>query len=147
MSHEGIRFVSPEEAARSEGTMRELPAAAIQPASVRVDKTGGTGVAIDWKDGHQSHWSFAWLRDACPCATCVESRAATGRKPGEPKPQPKAALPMFKPAMRPTAVEPVGRYALRFDWNDGHTSGIYSWHYLRSMCDCEACRPLREAAL
>lgn len=143
MSHEGIRFVSPEEAARKEGTVRELPAAAIQPVSVRVDKTGGTGVAIDWKDGHKSHWTFAWLRDACPCATCVESREATGRRPGQAVPQPPAAFPMFKPAVRPKEVAPVGRYALRFDWNDGHTSGIYSWHFLRSVCDCAECRALQ----
>ncbi len=140
MSHEGIRFVT-EDAARKAIAQneRELSHDAIHPNHVRVDKTGGTGVEIDWKDGHTSRWTFPWLRDACPCATCVEEREATGRAPGQPKPQPKTTLPMFKAPVRPNKVQPVGRYAISFDWNDGHTSGIYSWHYLRSICQCEAC--------
>ncbi|MEO6829531.1 MAG: DUF971 domain-containing protein [Acidobacteriaceae bacterium] len=139
MSHEGISFVSGD-AARKAAAVEELPHAAIQPEHVRVNQTDGTGVEIDWKDGHTSHWTFPWLRDACPCATCVEQRQASGREPGQPKPAPKTALPMFKPALRPKKAQPVGRYAIRFDWNDGHTSGIYSWHYLRSMCQCDACK-------
>jgi DUF971 family protein len=34
----------------------------------------------------------------------------------------------------------VGRYALSFHWNDGHQSGIYSWEYLRRVCQCEECK-------
>ena len=44
-------------------------------------------------------------------------------------------LPMFEALPRPVEVEPVGKYALRFKWNDGHESGIYSWDYLRNVCD------------
>ena len=139
MSHEGIRFIS-EEAARKAAAAQELTQNAIQPEHVRVNQTEGTGVEIDWKDGHKSRWTFQWLRDACPCATCVEEREASGREAGERKPEPKTALPMFKAAVRPRKVQPVGRYAISFDWNDGHTSGIYSWHYLRSMCRCESCQ-------
>ena len=73
MSHEGIRFVSADEAARSEKTNVKLHPETVTPAKVRVKQTEGTGVEIDWKDGHHSTWSFAWLRDACPCATCHES--------------------------------------------------------------------------
>ena len=29
-----------------------------------------------------------------------------------------------------TAVEPVGRYAVRIVFDDGHDTGIYSWSYL-----------------
>ncbi len=140
MSHEGIRFVSEEDArAVNAQQRRELSHDAIHPLHVRVNKTEGTGIEIIWKDGHTSDWAFPWLRDACPCAMCVEEREATGRKPGQPKPQPKAALPMFKEPVRPKNVRPVGRYAVSFEWNDGHTSGIFSWHYLRSMCQCKLC--------
>ena len=71
MSHEGIRFISEQEAAKlaRETAERDLPREAIEPARVRVQKTTGTGMEIDWKDGHQSSWTFSWLRDACPCAT------------------------------------------------------------------------------
>jgi DUF971 family protein len=34
----------------------------------------------------------------------------------------------------------VGRYALQFNWADGHSSGIYSWEYLRRMCQCAECK-------
>lgn len=139
MSHEGISFVS-EETARKADAAAELAPAAIQPEHVRVQKTEGTGVEIDWKDGHKSRWTFAWLRDACPCATCVQEREVTGREPGQPVPQLKTALPMFKAPVRPQQVRTVGRYAISFDWNDGHTSGIYAFHYLRSVCQCEACK-------
>ena len=30
-------------------------------------------------------------------------------------------------------VEPTGRYALRFVFDDGHDSGIYSWDYLMDL--------------
>ncbi len=32
-----------------------------------------------------------------------------------------------------TAVEPVGRYAVRLTFDDGHDTGIYSWEYLREL--------------
>jgi DUF971 family protein len=142
MSHEGIRFISEEEAQRlaQETAHRDLPREATEPARVRVQKTTGTGIEIDWKDGHQSSWNFTWLRDACPCATCHEERGATGRRPGEPKPQPPTLLQMYKAPPRPESVAPVGRYAISFRWNDGHQSGIYSWDYLRRSCQCGSCQ-------
>ena len=104
---------------------------------MRIDKTGGTGMTIEWRDGHTSHWDFAWLRAACPCATCHEAREAEGRAPGVAKPKPKSLLPMYEAPPRPADVEPVGKYALRFKWNDGHEAGLYSWDYLRNVCDVE----------
>jgi DUF971 family protein len=140
MSHEGIRFVSEETARQAAAMERELPRPAITPEKVRVNKTEGTGMEIDWQDGHRSRWTFAWLRAACPCATCIEEREASGREPGQPKPQPVTPLPMFQAPVRPKDARAVGRYAIGFDWNDGHTSGIYSWRYLRSTCRCETCK-------
>ena len=34
-------------------------------------------------------------------------------------------------------VEIVGRYALNFRWSDGHDTGIYSFRYLREVCESE----------
>jgi DUF971 family protein len=31
-------------------------------------------------------------------------------------------------------ITPVGNYALQFDFDDGHNSGIYSWEVLYGMC-------------
>ena len=143
MSHEGIRIVSEEDARKGGQADQKLPADAVTPAKVRVKKSEGTGVEIDWRDGHKSSWSFRWLRDACPCATCREEREASGRKPGEPKPKAQTLLAMYEEPPKPVEVTPVGKYAIKFKWNDGHEAGIYSWEYLRSVCDCEACRAAR----
>jgi DUF971 family protein len=142
MSHEGIRIVSEEESKRSAVFEEKLLPEAVTPQKVRVHKTEGTGVEIDWRDGHRSAWTFAWLRHACPCATCHEERDKSGRPPGIPKPQPHTLLPLYEAPPRPVEITPVGKYALRFKWNDGHESGIYSWEYLRKVCQCEQCVPV-----
>lgn len=141
MSHEGIRFVPAEEATRQEQEQdKVLSREATEPLKVRVHKTEGTGIEIDWKDGHHSAWSFPWLRDACPCATCHEEREHQGRKPGEPQAKNKELLPMYQPPARPESITPIGHYALQFIWNDGHQGGIYSWEYLRRHCQCDECK-------
>jgi DUF971 family protein len=139
MSHEGIRIVSAEEARREDREQEQLPASAVTPKKVRVKITEGTGVEIEWKDGHHSAWNFAWLRNACPCATCHEDREKTGRLPGVPKPKEQTLLMMYEAPAKPLEVTPAGKYALKFKWSDGHESGIYSWEYLRRVCRCEEC--------
>lgn len=125
---------------------------AITPTAVRVDKSGGTGMEIDWPAhsagaAHRSHYSFQYLRDACPCATCEEEREQSGRNYGEP-PKPKAgALPMYRDPARPIEVAPVGRYAISFVWNDGHRAGIYSWEFLRTWCPCAECKAIRDSGM
>jgi DUF971 family protein len=38
------------------------------------------------------------------------------------------------------AIEPVGAYAVRLVFDDGHDSGLYSWKYLRELADERAAR-------
>jgi DUF971 family protein len=116
------------------------------PKSVKVHKTDGTGVEIEWKDGHRSVYTFPYLRDACPCALCNEERTKEHRRPGDPLKAIAGALPMFKALAKPTDVEVVGKYAIRFKWNDGHEHGIYSWEYLREWCPCAECKGRRAVA-
>jgi DUF971 family protein len=143
MSHEGIRFVSPAQAQAASLGEARLPTDAVTPQKVRVKKSEGTGVEIDWRDGHRSSWNFRWLRDACPCATCHEEREQAGREPGQPKPSAHALLVMYQDPPRPVEVTPIGKYALKFKWNDGHEAGLYSWDYLRRVCQCSACTESR----
>jgi DUF971 family protein len=118
----------------------QTPTATTDPKSVKVNLTTGTGVDIVWGDGHASHYDFVYLRDACPCAMCEDERGKDGRRHGEPaKPAP-GALPMFKAAARPVSAEGVGKYAIKFKWNDDHDLGIYSWRFLRDVCPCEECK-------
>jgi len=39
-----------------------------------------------------------------------------------------------------TGIEPVGNYAIRILFDDGHDTGIYTFENLRRMCGCVECR-------
>lgn len=90
----------------------------------------GTALRIRWGDGHVSTYEPRYLRIRCPCARCVEE--LTGRRILEPDSVPEGIYPR--------AIRYVGSYALRFDWSDGHDTGIYPFEFLREICPCEACR-------
>jgi len=47
---------------------------------------------------------------------------------------------MFKPAAKPISAEAIGKYAIKFSWNDNHDLGLYSWKFLREVCPCEECK-------
>jgi len=115
------------------------PRVGNDPKSVLIHLTMGTGMEIEWKDGHRSVYAFAFLRDACPCALCEDERSKAGRKAGEVAKLAPGALPMFKAAVKAVSAEAVGKYALKFSWNDNHDLGIYSWFYLREVCPCAEC--------
>ncbi len=121
-------------------------AGASDPKAVNVHLSTGQGMDITWKDGHQSHYTFQYLRDACPCAMCDQERVKTNREPGEGEKAQPGALPMFKAAPKPDTASGVGKYAIQFHWNDGHEHGIYSWDFLRAFCPCAECAELRKAA-
>ena len=88
-----------------------------------------TGLRIRWKDDHVSEYRPRDLRMACPCAGCVDEM--TGRRTLT-----EAAI---SEDVYPTTIQYVGRYALQFDWSDGHTTGIYPFSYLRGLCRCIEC--------
>lgn len=115
--------------------MSAPPESAPQPASIDVSLT--EGVDIVWKDGHHSHYVIADLRAACPCAGCQDSHG-TGEKPTAVPPP--SALPMYKPrGYTLHAAKAIGRYAINFTFSDAHSAGIFTWEYLRSLCDCPDC--------
>lgn len=92
-------------------------------------------LTIEWADGHESVFPLDGLRRACPCARCQGGHENMG---GLPDPS------IFQESSprrewRDVTVEPVGSYALRFTWDDGHDSGIYTWERLRAMCPCPSC--------
>ena len=82
-------------------------------------------LSIVWGDGLVGHYPFKNLRDACPCAACVDE--LTGRKVLE-----TSSIPED---IHITRAEYVGNYAIRPDWSDGHTSGIYSFQFLRDYLE------------
>jgi len=114
-------------------------AISADPKSVKVNISTGTGVDIEWNDGHVSHYTFSFLRDACPCALCNDEREKSHLRPGQPPQTAPGALPIFKAAAKPLSAEGVGKYAIKFNWNDNHNLGIYSWKFLREWCPCQEC--------
>ena len=105
-----------------------------QPLGIEADRSDGT-VSIDWADGHRSVFTVEQLRWACPCAVC---QGEWGR-PGV-----LAGLDTLTPdELQLTDLLAVGSYAVTPVWASGHSSGIYSFEYLRGLCACELCSPGR----
>jgi DUF971 family protein len=101
---------------------------AADPA--RIKKVTSQELLIVWKDGHESHYMGPVLRGQCPCASCQDED--TGER---------LVLPMhISDDLEFRGIEMVGRYALQFDWSDGHHTGIYSFDHLRRLCPCAVCR-------
>ena len=104
------------------------------PRPTALRKDGDDRLVIEWDDGHQGVVAWRHLRDQCPCAGCREERAA----PPDP-------LRVLKPSelvpLKPVRVEPVGYYAYRIVWSDGHDAGLYTLEHLRQLCQCEPCQP------
>ena len=121
----------------------------------QLDLQRDRDLRVTWPDGRVDVWTIAQLRQLCPCAACKMQREgsdphqlfrpATPEEVGE-KPAKKslsltvATKPIVSAsdAISVTKAEPVGNYALRLTFSDGHESGIYSWAYLREMSGAEA---------
>jgi DUF971 family protein len=115
----------------------------LDPEHIAISKS--KGIEIDWKDGHHSSYSNALLRDECPCATCTGAHGTEPQRTNFASQDAPGANPfqMYKPAPKMLNIEPVGNYALKIFWNDGHSSGIYSWEHLRDICPCPECKAQR----
>lgn len=73
---------------------------------------------IGFSDGASFRYSFEFLRVNSPSAE------VKGHSPEQ------AVLQHGKQDVIITDIEPMGHYALRPTFSDGHDSGIYSWDYL-----------------
>ena len=106
--------------------------AASDPEHIAISKS--KGITVDWKDGHRSQYALDYLRDQCPCATCTGAHGTPTTKPSV------SPFQMYTAKIKMVDVEPVGNYAIRIHWNDGHSTGIYSFEHFRKICPCEECR-------
>ncbi len=109
-----------------------MSAATHEPEHIAVSKS--KGIKIDWKDGLHSEFPLALLRDECPCATCTGAHGTAPQRTSY-SASDSSPFPMFKPALKMLSVEPVGNYAIRIHWSDGHSTGIYTWEYLRRLAE------------
>jgi DUF971 family protein len=86
----------------------------------------GQEVAIAWDDGRETYHPFEALRAASPSAANMGERDILGNRYGG------DGAKRF-PGVQVLGWDVVGNYALRFEFSDGHRTGLYSFDYLRSL--------------
>jgi DUF971 family protein len=96
---------------------------AIEPREIKQEDD--FTVSILWGDERRCRFRAVDLRRACPCAQCVNEW--TGERVLKPD--------SISESMAVKDFSVVGRYALNFRWSDGHETGIYSFRYLRELCE------------
>jgi len=76
---------------------------------------------VGFADGQVFSLPWEYLRVFSPSAE------VRGHSPSQ------AVLQLEKHAVRIVRIEPVGQYALRLEFDDGHNTGLYSWSYLHEL--------------
>jgi DUF971 family protein len=98
--------------------------AARPPQATAVDLSGdGRTLTLTWDDGQRTQVSARALRQACPCAECVDEW--TQKRTLDPEKVPED--------LRILDVGQVGNYALKFTFGDAHQTGIFNWSLLRQQ--------------
>lgn len=86
----------------------------------------GQELAVAFPDGGEVYLPLDLLRRACPCAACQGEPDALGRVI-----RPEANVGEHGHELQ--RIERVGGYAVQLYWGDGHSTGIYSYDYLRRL--------------
>ena len=102
--------------------MTNLPIWSAWPVELRFSSAGAS-LRITFDDGFEGEIPYELLR--------VESPSAETRGHGAEALPP----PGGKRNVRVTGAEPVGRYAVRLRFSDGHDSGLYPWPLLRELAE------------
>jgi DUF971 family protein len=91
----------------------------------------GEELAIAWNDGTECFISLEALRRYCPCAMCGGEPDVLGR--------------IERPEVHYTprgfllrGYQIVGGYALQPGWEDGHSTGLYTFPYLKKIAEAAA---------
>ncbi|MHA6287930.1 gamma-butyrobetaine hydroxylase family protein [Maricaulis sp. CAU 1757] len=90
------------------------------PTELRF-KSADKVLQVKFEDGRAFAIPFETLRTESPSAE------VQGHNPGE-----KRTI-TGKQDVQVTAAEPVGRYAVRLVFDDGHDSGLFTWDYLYAL--------------
>jgi DUF971 family protein len=76
---------------------------------------------VSFDDGQTFALPFEYLRVYSPSAE------VRGHGPGQ------ETLQLGKHEVQVVRVEPIGNYAVRLDFDDGHNTGLYTWAYLHEL--------------
>ena len=91
-----------------------------KPTEIRL-RTKSRVLAIEFDDGGAFELPFEYLRVHSPSAE------VKGHGPGQ------EVLQTGKENVQVTALEPIGHYAVRIIFDDGHDTGLYTWSYLHEL--------------
>lgn len=92
----------------------------LSPTEIRLRQKSRL-LAVSFDDGQSFELPFEYLRVNSPSAE------VRGHGPGQ------EVLQTGKEKVQVTGLEPVGHYALRIFFDDGHDTGLYSWRYLYEL--------------
>ena len=90
------------------------------PVEIKLRKTSRL-LAVQFDDGRSFDLPFEYLRVHSPSAD------VKGHGPGQ------EVLQTGKENVRITSIEPIGHYAVRLVFDDGHDTGLYTWKYLYEL--------------
>jgi DUF971 family protein len=90
------------------------------PTEIRL-RRGSRVLAVSFADGSVFELPFEYLRVYSPSAE------VKGHGPGQ------EVLVTGKENVGIRAIEPVGQYAVRLVFDDGHDTGLYTWRYLHKL--------------
>ena len=108
--------------------MRDARRPREQVEPKEISQESETELWITWSDGRECKYQAPALRRACPCAQCVNEWTGERTLRAE----------AISDEVEISDVTIIGRYALNFRWSDGHETGIYSFQYLRELCEIDS---------
>jgi DUF971 family protein len=88
----------------------------------------GDEIAIAWSDGGESYIRHDLLRRASPSAETQGERDVFGNQYG-------GGGGADYSGVQVLGWERIGNYAIRFEFSDGHRTGLYTYDYLRRLGD------------
>ncbi|MDQ5908761.1 MAG: hypothetical protein QG599_854 [Pseudomonadota bacterium] len=92
----------------------------IRPTEIKLHQTSRV-LEVAFEDGAHFQLPCEYLRVFSPSAE------VRGHGPGT------ATLVTGKEQVNITAIEPVGHYAVKLVFDDGHATGLYSWNILHEL--------------
>jgi DUF971 family protein len=96
------------------------PSSDSPPTEIRLKRRSRV-VEVAFADGSRYALSFEYLRAHSPSAE------VQGHGPGQ------DVLQIAKENVAVLRIEPVGQYAVRLVFDDGHDTGLYTWKYLHEL--------------
>jgi DUF971 family protein len=94
-----------------------------RPKDIQI---AGNDIAILWQDGEEDYFPMPFLREYSPSAENIGEMDVLGNIHGGTGPQ-------KYPGVTVTSWAFMGNYAVRFDFSDGHDTGLFSYDYLVAL--------------